>query len=102
MFGSVGDVQVINCKHLYVKRDTFFDVNDLQRLSFVNIEELVLDENAFSIRSDRHLRSLEFINVSLTKDSCSLKVYNGNFGIGSCRRGADTLFEWQHSGNGLG
>jgi hypothetical protein len=64
MFGSVGDVQVINCKHLNVKRDTFIDVNDLQRLSFVNIEELVLDENAFSIRSGRTLRSLEFRNVS--------------------------------------
>jgi hypothetical protein len=63
MFGSVGDVQIINCKYLNVRRNTFFDVNDLQRLVFTNIEELVLDDNAFSMRSGRNLRALEFKNV---------------------------------------
>uniref|UniRef100_A0A1L8D9T1 Uncharacterized protein n=2 Tax=Nyssomyia neivai TaxID=330878 RepID=A0A1L8D9T1_9DIPT len=65
MMGSIAHVTVSNCKFVRVLNGTFSALTILTRVSFVNIEDLVLDENSLSFqRASLQLRvSLSFENV---------------------------------------
>ncbi|XP_055684668.1 uncharacterized protein LOC129790875 [Lutzomyia longipalpis] len=65
MMGSIAHVTVSNCKFVRVLNGTFSALTMLTRVTFVNIEDLVLDENSLSFpRQSLQLRvTLSFDNV---------------------------------------
>lgn len=66
MDGNIFQIQVLNCKILHIKNGTFASLSMLGRVSFTNVEDLILDTNSlgFPARTPSNRVRLEFLNVS--------------------------------------
>lgn len=67
MDGNIFQIRILNCKELRIKSGTFASLSMLSRVSFTNVEDLILDRYAldFPVRLPANRVRLEFINVSV-------------------------------------
>lgn len=75
MDGNIFQIRVLNCKELRIKGGTFRSLSMLTRVSFTNVEDLILEENSleFPDRVPSTRVRLDFINVSSIHISISLR-----------------------------
>lgn len=66
MDGNIFQIRVLNCKVLRIKSGTFASLSMLSRVSFTNVEDLILDTYSldFPVRVPSNRVRLEFSNVS--------------------------------------
>lgn len=69
MDGNIFQIRILNCKELRIKSGTFASLSMLSRVSFTNVEDLILDTYAldFPVRVPANRVRLEFFNVSRSK-----------------------------------
>lgn len=66
MDGNIFQIRILNCKELRIKSGTFASLSMLSRVSFTNVEDLILETNSldFPVRSPSNRVRLDFLNVS--------------------------------------
>lgn len=66
MDGNIFQIRILNCKELRIKSGTFSSLSMLSRVSFTNVEDLILESNAldFPVRTPSNRVRLDFFNVS--------------------------------------
>lgn len=66
MDGNIFQIRILNCKELRIKSGTFASLSMLSRVSFTNVEDLILETNSldFPVRLPSNRVRLDFLNVS--------------------------------------
>lgn len=65
MDGNIFQIRILNCKQLRIKSETFTSLSMLHNINVSNIENLILDVNAFAFRTTSNKIRLDFTNVSV-------------------------------------
>lgn len=68
MTGKVHRIHVTNCRNIYVKNGTFFNMAFVSTIVFSNIESLVLDKYSLEFQEQHSLNKLrlQFENVIIS------------------------------------
>lgn len=95
MDGNIFQIRVLNCKVLRIKSGTFASLSMLSRVSFTNVEDLILDTYSldFPVRVPSNRVRLEFSNTII--EEIPSYTINGNVDViafDSCRIGAIRAF----------
>ncbi|KAJ6639215.1 hypothetical protein Bhyg_11957 [Pseudolycoriella hygida] len=95
MDGSIFQIRILNCKHLRIKSGTFSRLSILSRVSFTNVEDLILETYSldFPVRSPSNRVRLDFSNTII--EEIPSYTINGNVDViafDNCRIGAIRAF----------
>lgn len=77
MSGNLNQIQIMNCKTLYVRKNTFTNLFMLRVVRFSNIENLILEPKSLEFQRTSNKLRLEFENVrSLNLIRCQVSFFN--------------------------
>lgn len=76
MDGNIFQIRILNCKELRIKSGTFASLSMLTRVSFTNVEDLILEKYSleFPVRVPATRVRLDFFNVSSNHIDITEKV----------------------------
>jgi len=95
MDGSIFQIRILNCKQLRIKSGTFNSLSSLSRVSFTNVEDLILETYSldFPVRLPPNRVRLDFTNTVI--EELPSYAINGNVDVinfDNCRIGAIRAF----------
>lgn len=75
--GSTTEIELVNCKSLFIRPDTFLGLFGLSRLSIINVENLILEPDAFNFARNNPSAQLRISLVNNLIEEVPSNLFNG-------------------------